>query len=121
MSDQPAGVVRIFGLEDDEDGRVDRRLPFRKSNELRLGWGEVPVDKLRSQVETFLASMGDVLSGVSAKVGEYKLQQVQISVEVSAKGQVSLLGTGGELAGKSGLTFTFAVPPPADRPDEPAE
>src|SRR5690349_9118272 len=98
MSDTPE-VIRIFGLEDERDGRVDRMLPFRRPAELRLGWGEVPVDRLRSQVETFLASMGDVLGGLSAKVGEYQLQQVQVSVEVSAKGQVSLLGTGGELAG----------------------
>ena len=53
--------------------------------------------------------MGSVLDGVPAAMGDYRLEQVQISAEVSAKGQLSLLGTGGELAGKSGLTFTFVI------------
>lgn len=104
-----SGVIRVFGLDDSEAGRVDRR-PFLRPDDLRLGWGEVPVDKLRNRVETFLANMYEVLADLPATMGDYHLEQVQISVEVSAKGQVSLLGTGGELAGKSGLTFTFKIP-----------
>jgi hypothetical protein len=55
----------------------------------------------------FLASMQSVISGVADRVGEYRLDEVVISAEVSAKGQVSLLGTGGEIGGNAGLTFTF--------------
>ncbi|GAA2632989.1 Pepco domain-containing protein [Paractinoplanes durhamensis] len=101
-------VVRIFGLDDGDAGRVDRR-PFQRADDLRLGWGEVPVDKLRQRVGEFLTSMRAVLADVPAGIGEYRLDQVQISAEVSAKGQISLLGTGGELAGKAGLTFTFKL------------
>ncbi|MBU2662690.1 hypothetical protein KOI35_04145 [Actinoplanes bogorensis] len=99
-------VVRIFGLDEGQSGRTERGL-FRRADELRLGWGEVPAAVLRERVEQFVATMGSVLDGVPAAMGEYRLEQVQISAEISAKGQVSLLGTGGELAGKSGLTFTF--------------
>jgi hypothetical protein len=109
MTDPPeSGVIRVFGLEDSEAARIDRR-PFQRRDDLRLGWGEVPVAKLRKRVETFLANMHEVLADLPDKIGEYHLEQVQVSAEVSAKGQVSLLGTGGELAGKSGLTFTFKL------------
>ena len=102
-------VVRIFGLDDGSDGRPDRAGLFRRPDELRLGWGEVPADLLKDRVERFVATIRDVLDGVQGVVGNYRLEQVQVSAEVSAKGQVSLLGTGGELAGKSGFTFTFKI------------
>lgn len=41
----------------------------------------------------------------------FALDQIQVAVEISAKGHLSLLGTGGELAGKGGLTFTFKRKP----------
>ena len=34
-------------------------------------------------------------------------ETVSVTAEVSAKGKVSLLGSGGELGGKGGITFTF--------------
>ncbi|MEV4348532.1 hypothetical protein AB0J83_29095 [Actinoplanes sp. NPDC049596] len=102
-------TIRVFGLDDGQAGRAERGL-FRRADEFRLGWGDVPAEVLRERIETFLASMRSVLAGVDTAFGEYRLDQVQISAEVSAKGQVSLLGTGGELAGKSGLTFTFKIP-----------
>jgi hypothetical protein len=117
MSDD---TIRIFGLDEAQAGRTERGL-FRRADELRLGWGEVAVDVLRQRVEAFVAAMRSVLDGVPAAVGDYRLDQVQVSAEISAKGQVSLLGTGGELSGKSGLTFTFtlqearpATPPTGD-------
>jgi|SRR4051812_32563367 hypothetical protein len=103
------GVIRIFGLEDTDPARVDRR-PFVRPEDLRVGWGDVPVDRLRQRVADFLAGMRAVLAELPAGPGPYELEQVQISAEISTKGQVSLLGTGGEVAGKAGITFTFKLP-----------
>lgn len=111
------GTIRVFGLEDSEPGRVDRGT-FRRPEELRFGRGEIPVEEFRRRVGQFLASVQDVIADLPAAVGGYQLDQVVVSAEVSAKGQVSLLGTGGELAGKSGLTFTFKrADPPAPAAD----
>ena len=111
MTDQ--NVVRIFGLEDTADGRTDRRL-FQRADDLRVGWGEVPVDRLKERVATFLVSMREVLADLPQPDDGFTLEQIQVTAEISTKGQVSLLGTGGELAGKAGLTFTFRLTEPGD-------
>jgi hypothetical protein len=109
MTDQASDdVIRVFGLDDGQPGRTDRGV-FRRADELRVGWGEVSADVLRERIGKFLSTMREVLADAPATVGGYRLEQVQISAEISAKGQVSLLGTGGELSGKSGLTFTFVA------------
>ncbi len=41
-----------------------------------------------------------------------QLEEVTLSVEVSAEGNLSLLGTGGKLGGSGGITLTFARPKP---------
>ena len=102
-------TIRIFGLEDLGTDRTDRR-PFQRPEELRFGRAEIPVEDLRRRVRNFVASLREILADLPDAVGEYELEQVQVSAEISAKGTVSLLGTGGELAGKSGLTFTFKKP-----------
>lgn len=65
------------------------------------------MEVFRRRVEDFMSSMRDVISGLATTTREDHRDQVQVTAEVSAKGQLSLLGTGGELAGKGGLTFTF--------------
>jgi hypothetical protein len=105
-------TIRVFGLEDTDPARADR-LPFRRPAELRVGRGEIPVEQFRQRVGQFLESMKDVLADLPATIGSYGLEEIQVSAEVSAKGRLSLLGTGGELAGASGLVFTFRR---ADRP-----
>lgn len=98
--------IRVLGIEDADADRPDRSL-LHRAGEMRYGRSEIPVEALRSRVAEFLDSMREVLGQVPATIGEFHLDQVQISAEVSAKGHISLLGAGGELAGKGGLTFTF--------------
>jgi len=97
------GVIRILALE---DSAADRSL-FRRPAEWKLGRSEVPVGELGHRVTAFLESMRDVITGLPDAFGSYELDQITISAEVSAKGQVSLLGSGGELAGTAGITFQF--------------
>ncbi|UGT61881.1 hypothetical protein [Nocardia asteroides] len=108
--DRPAsgdapGVISIFGRED-TDGRADRSL-FKRGDDFRYGRSEIPVELFRERVLDFMETIRDVVAGIPGTAGEYSLQEVQVNIEVSAKGQLSLLGTGGELSGKGGLTFTF--------------
>ncbi|MFB7469233.1 hypothetical protein ACFCZ1_38070 [Streptomyces sp. NPDC056224] len=95
-------VIRVLGLEDGDD-----RSLFRRSQEWRLGRAEVPVEVFQERVSGFLDSMRSVIAALPANCGDFQLNEVTISAEVSAKGQISLLGSGGELAGSSSLTFTF--------------
>jgi hypothetical protein len=68
---------------------------------------EVSVSALREQVTRFLGALEDVLSVASAKVRDYSLEDITVSAEVSATGRLSILGTGGEIGGNGGFSFTF--------------
>ena len=41
------------------------------------------------------------------EMAKMQLEEVELVVEVNGKGQVSLLGTGGELGGKGAITLKF--------------
>jgi hypothetical protein len=67
----------------------------------------VSAEELQARLNTFMSTMDQVVTKLPPKVGGFALDSVTLVVEVSAKGTVSLLGTGGEIAGKGGLTFTL--------------
>jgi hypothetical protein len=103
-------VIRLLALEDAE-ARTDRAT-LKRLEEWRLARTQIPTDLFRQRVANFLASMREVITALPDAYGDYSLDQIQISAEVSAKGQLSLLGSGGELSGRAGLTFTFNRLPP---------
>lgn len=76
----------------------ERLVPPRK---------EVSVSALREQVTRFLGALEDVLSVPRAKVRDYSLEDITVSAEVSATGRLSILGTGREIGGNGGFSFTF--------------
>ncbi|MGK5533138.1 Pepco domain-containing protein [Streptomyces sp. URMC 129] len=95
-------MVRVLALEDSDD-----RSLFRRPQDWRIGRTDIPVEVFRQRVTDFLTSMRSVIAGLPSACEGYELDQVTVSAEVSAKGHISLLGSGGELAGTSSLTFTF--------------
>ncbi|GAA1414530.1 hypothetical protein GCM10009601_02500 [Streptomyces thermospinosisporus] len=111
---EPTGTISVLGLEDTGQGRTDR-LSLRRLDEWRAARTEIPAAELQSRLHDFVATMRDVLASLPRKAGEFQLDEVSFSAEISAKGTVSLLGSGGELAGQAGITFTFTR-----RPEGPA-
>jgi hypothetical protein len=67
----------------------------------------VDVKSVEQEIKKFLNAMQTILSNVSQSVGDFSMETISVSVEVNAKGQVSLFGSGGEIGGKGGLVFTF--------------
>jgi len=100
------GTISVLGLEDTDQGRTDR-MTFRRLEEWRAARTEIPAEELQSRLGDFVATMRSVIASLPRKAGEFQLNEVTFSAEVSAKGTVSLLGSGGELAGQAGITFTF--------------
>jgi hypothetical protein len=98
-------TITIFGLEESED-----RGLFDRLQDLRYGHGEVDAETLKERLGRFLQTMQELIQSVPGKLGEFTLDTITLTVEVSASGQVSLLGTGGQVAGKGGLTFTLKRP-----------
>ncbi len=99
--------ISIFSCEDNDD-----RGAFEYINQLRFGRSEVSVELLREHINTLLNNMTNVLQNVKADIAGYSVDTVTIAVEISATGRVSLMGTGGDIAGKGGLTFTLKRIPP---------
>ena len=49
--------------------------------------------------------MQEILDGLPDELADYELESMDISVEVSSKGNVSLMAVGGELGGSGGIVL----------------
>lgn len=67
----------------------------------------VPVDVLRESIGRTVSALGQALSAVGEQAGPLRLSEVQLGFEVSASGQVALVGTAGV---KSAITLVFSGP-----------
>jgi hypothetical protein len=76
---------------------------------MEMLYGKVKLDpyELQARLDGFLGSMREVIQGLPSRLGDFELTSVTLTAEITAKGSVTLLGTGGEMGGKGGLTFTL--------------
>jgi len=91
-------VLSVLGYEDLEERGTFARQVVRNV---------IDVETLSTEVQAFMDAMARIIGKLTKEVGEYHMDTIEVTAEISAKGQVSLLGTGGEVAGTGGLTFTF--------------
>jgi len=68
---------------------------------------EIQVDVLGENVNLFITQIGSILEKTPEKIDKFRLTQITVSAEISAKGSLILLGTGVETEGKGGLSFVF--------------
>jgi hypothetical protein len=71
----------------------------------------IPIDAaaLKTQMNGLLQVVGDIFDHAQQQTG-LQLNEVELTVEINAEGQVSLLGSGGKLANKGGITLKFKRP-----------
>jgi hypothetical protein len=67
----------------------------------------VDVAHVRRSFESFLANLRSIIDVDLPRAGEFELDEVQFSAEISANGDFKLLGTGVGLEAKSGVLFTL--------------
>jgi len=67
---------------------------------------QVSADELKQQIGNLAAIVGEVFDQSQVETG-LLLEQVELSIEVSSQGQISILGTGGKLEGKGGIKLSF--------------
>jgi len=73
-----------------------------------IGIRHIDVDKLRDSFSKLSEQISEVLRDIK-KVGDFRLKEVEVQVEVSSEGGVNLVGT--LKAGIRGaITLTFAEP-----------
>jgi hypothetical protein len=95
-------TIGVLGREDSAD-----RSLFSRAQDIRLGRGEITSTDLQRRLENFLHAMRQIIGGLPDHMGTWQMSTVTLTAEITAKGSVNLLGTGAELSGKGGLTFTF--------------
>jgi hypothetical protein len=86
---------------------------WRKRSELATGAStgvKVSVQKLEAEMSKFLLVVGGLFSRAQRQVNQQsglKLDEIELSVEVNAEGEVKLVGTGGKLGTKGAITLRF--------------
>jgi len=67
---------------------------------------QISADELKRQIGNLLAVVGDVFDQTHVETGII-LEGVELSIEISSEGQISILGSGGKLEGKGGIKLSF--------------
>ena len=65
------------------------------------------VDVLEGNVNIFIGQMNSILSKTPENISKFRLDEFTVSVEISAKGEISILGTGAGVEAKGGVEFKF--------------
>lgn len=86
----------------DEDDQVKGIF----STDTDIAVRDLPINLLRENLNKVCQGMVSMLSDVK-KVGNFRLKEVTIQVEVTAEGGIELVGTA-KLGGKGAITLTFS-------------
>jgi hypothetical protein len=85
--------------------------PIRDAAQTIAGRQRVPLDAqaLKSQMQGMIATINDLFDQAATQTGLH-LNEVELSVEINAEGQVSWVGNGGKLGNTGGITLKFVRP-----------
>jgi NTP pyrophosphatase (non-canonical NTP hydrolase) len=73
---------------------------------------QINVDDLKREIGNLLAVVGDVFDQARSEAA-LSLEEVELSIEVSSEGQISILGSGGKISGTGGIKLSFKRQRPA--------
>ncbi len=123
MSGEPAAIWVLTDVETTET--VEVAEGGRSSQDVGGGFGSTEVQQtrksltqrvqisagdLKRQIGELVSVVGDVFDQTRAE-SRVQLEVVELSIEISSEGQVSILGTGGKIAGRGGIKLTFKRAP----------
>ena len=75
------------------------------------GMKQRKVEELALTVNLFIEQMGSILEKTPEKVGKFQFDEFEVSAEITGKGSLAILGTGGEIGATGGLRFVFRRSP----------
>ncbi len=71
------------------------------------GLKQLKVEELSVNINLFLEQMGSILEKTPQELGKFQFEEFEVYAEVTGKGSLAILGTGGELGATGGLRFVF--------------
>jgi hypothetical protein len=66
----------------------------------------IDAEDLKREIGNLLVVVGDVFDQARNETG-LSLEAVELSIEVSSEGQISILGSGGKIGGSGGIKLSF--------------
>ncbi len=99
--------------EDGSKSATPSANPWSKSAVIAAGATKgvkVSVQKLEAEMSKFLQVVGGLFKRAQDQVNQQsglKLEEIELSVEINAEGEVKLMGTGGKVGTKGGITLRF--------------
>lgn len=124
MAEEQSKIWIVTAVETSET--VEVRRGERSSDDVGGGFGSkvseqittivrkrVPLDavSLKSQMNGLLQVVGDLFDQSQQQSG-LLLDEVELSVEINAEGQIGIMGNGGKLGDKGGIKLKFKRIPP---------
>src|SRR5881275_3321303 len=71
------------------------------------GLKQLKVEELSVNINLFLEQMGSLLERTPEKLGKFHFEEFEVYAEVTGKGTLAILGSGGEVGATGGLRFVF--------------
>lgn len=87
-----------------ENEERDQMGIFQPESPIRLQ--QIPIDVLKENLHSISEEMANVLGEIK-HVGQFKLKEITMQVEISASGGISIIGTA-SIGGKGAITLKFA-------------
>jgi len=98
-------IKEISVIVEDKKAKSEGNLSGRKKPKIRTK--KINTETLKESMSDLSEQISEILQNIKS-VGDFKLQQVQLAVEISAEGGVSLIGTA-KAGVKGAVTLTFGV------------
>src|SRR5271169_514164 len=67
---------------------------------------QISAEDLKREIGNLLAVVGEVFDQARPEAG-LSLEHVELSIEISSEGQITILGSGGKISGTGGIKLTF--------------
>jgi hypothetical protein len=67
----------------------------------------IPSDALRNNLGGFISGLGEALNGVPEALAGYHVEEIELSLEIGASGEVNLIVGSAEVEGKAGVKLTL--------------
>lgn len=97
-------LIAENGDDEQPDGTLGVTRGSKKKGKLKVN--ELAVEKLRDSVNKLNRQVSALLGEVKDVEG-FRLQEVTMSAEISAKGELNIIGSTIGLGAKGAITFTF--------------
>lgn len=103
-------IARQYDIKTDQNHCLQSKgeggFMTKEQNKAAMIVGKVPLNTLAQSLSVFAAEMDKIFSDAQSESKKYILEEIEVSVDISASGSIRLIGTV-EAGASGGLKLTF--------------